>query len=126
MLSKIGHACFYMGCLHPHADTIQRNPCFQRVQLQRLMVRDGSTQADAQARIDSQLPLAQKERLAHVVIRNDGDLQQLQDQVRGRWRCSLDTGARAPLVYSLAGTRHQTGTITRGGRQHMSARNTAL
>jgi hypothetical protein len=52
------------------------------VQLQRLMLRDGSTQADAQARIDAQLPLAQKERLAHVVIRNDGDIQQLQEQVR--------------------------------------------
>ncbi len=45
------------------------------------MLRDGSSAAEAQARIDAQLPLAVKEQLAHVVLHNDGDVQQLQDQV---------------------------------------------
>lgn len=51
------------------------------VQLQRLMLRDGSSAGDAQARIDAQLPLAQKEALAQVVLHNDGDRQALQEQV---------------------------------------------
>jgi hypothetical protein len=52
------------------------------LQLQRLMLRDGSSAADAQARIDAQLPLATKEQLADVVLHNDGGIQQLQAQVR--------------------------------------------
>lgn len=47
------------------------------------MLRDGSSAADAQSRIDAQLPLAEKQRLAHVVIHNDGDRQQLEEQVSG-------------------------------------------
>lgn len=52
------------------------------------MLRDGSSAGDAQARIDAQLPLAQKEALAQVVLHNDGDRQELQEQVcaEGCWR----------------------------------------
>jgi dephospho-CoA kinase len=56
-------------------------PCLPVLQLKRLMLRDGSTAADAQARIDAQLPLSAKEQLAHVVIHNDADLHLLQQQV---------------------------------------------
>lgn len=55
--------------------------CLPVLQLQRLMLRDGSNAGDAQARIDAQLPLSQKEALAQVVLHNDGDRQELQEQV---------------------------------------------
>jgi hypothetical protein len=51
------------------------------LQLKRLMLRDGSTAADAQARIDAQLPLSVKTQMGHVVIHNDADLALLQEQV---------------------------------------------
>lgn len=51
------------------------------IQLARLMERDGSTEEEARARIESQLPLARKEALADVVIRNDGHLQHLREAV---------------------------------------------
>jgi dephospho-CoA kinase len=72
------------------------------------MLRDGSTQADAQARIDAQLPLAQKQRLAHVVIRNDGDIQQLQEQVRAsrtaQWTLADSHPSFTGLLGSSAGS----------------------
>lgn len=61
------------------------------MQLQRLMQRDGSSAADAQSRINSQLPLSVKEQLADVVINNDGDLDQLQAQVRCTCTCTCTT-----------------------------------
>lgn len=54
---------------------------FALLQLRRLMLRDGSSAPDAQARIDAQLPLAVKEQLADVAVTNDGGLQQLHEQV---------------------------------------------
>jgi len=50
------------------------------LQLQRLMLRDGSSSVQAQARIDSQRPLAEKMKLANIVLLNDGSVQQLQEQ----------------------------------------------
>lgn len=47
------------------------------------MLRDSSTAEAAQARITSQMPLAHKIQLADYVIKNDSDLEQLQQQVRG-------------------------------------------
>ena len=54
------------------------------VQLQRLMVRDRLSKADAQARIDSQLSLTEKCQRADVVIDNNGDVEKTQGQV-DRW-----------------------------------------
>ncbi|NLY95561.1 MAG: dephospho-CoA kinase [Myxococcales bacterium] len=51
------------------------------VQLRRLMARDASTEEEARARIASQLPLREKEALADIVIRNDGDLHALREAV---------------------------------------------
>lgn len=42
------------------------------IQLSRLMARDGLSEADAEARIQSQMPLAQKAALADFVIDNNG------------------------------------------------------
>jgi dephospho-CoA kinase len=55
-------------------------------QLARLMERDGSTKEEAQARIDAQLPLKEKEALADIVIRNDGHLHQLREAVKDAHR----------------------------------------
>ncbi|TCP32101.1 dephospho-CoA kinase [Scopulibacillus darangshiensis] len=44
------------------------------VQLKRLMLRDGSTEKEALARIQSQLPLEEKKQLADAVINNNGSV----------------------------------------------------
>jgi dephospho-CoA kinase len=55
--------------------------CRPEQQLQRLMVRNGLTESQAQQRIASQLPLAQKCRAANVVLDNSGSLPALYAQV---------------------------------------------
>jgi len=55
--------------------------CDEAQQLQRLMARDQLTQADAQARIDAQWPLARKRPLADLLISNRGDAAALSTQI---------------------------------------------
>jgi dephospho-CoA kinase len=55
--------------------------CTPEQQLTRLMRRNGLTQPEAQARIDSQMPLAQKCAQADVVLENQGSLEDLYSQV---------------------------------------------
>ncbi len=43
------------------------------VQLARLQARDGMTRAEAEARLDAQLPIDEKARRADVVVSNEGD-----------------------------------------------------
>jgi dephospho-CoA kinase len=50
-------------------------------QLARIMARDGSTEADARARIAAQLPIADKRARADYVLENDGSLAELATQV---------------------------------------------
>ena len=50
-------------------------------QLKRLQERDGLSKVEAQARVDSQWPLALKEAKADAVIQNSGNLQDLEIQV---------------------------------------------
>ena len=50
-------------------------------QLRRTMARDGASAAEAQARIDAQLPLAEKIRVATAVINNDGDVEATRAEV---------------------------------------------
>jgi dephospho-CoA kinase len=50
-------------------------------QIERTMARDGCTREAAQARIDAQMPLAEKRPLADHVIVNDGTLEQTEKQV---------------------------------------------
>jgi dephospho-CoA kinase len=57
----------------------------EATQLQRVMARDGLSQADAQARIASQMPLSEKRRRAQYVIENDGDLATLADKLARLW-----------------------------------------
>jgi hypothetical protein len=55
--------------------------CARLAQLERLMARDGSVQADAQARIGAQMPLAEKALLADISIDNNSDVAQLEARV---------------------------------------------
>ncbi|MCM3725371.1 dephospho-CoA kinase [Neobacillus cucumis] len=51
------------------------------IQLQRLVERNNLTIADAQARINSQMPLSEKIRLADAVINNNGTLEDTKQQL---------------------------------------------
>ena len=51
-------------------------------ELARLIARDGLPEADARARIASQMPIAQKAKRAHFVIDNSGDRADTERQVR--------------------------------------------
>lgn len=51
------------------------------VQLKRLIQRDKSTEEDASARLNSQLPITEKVIYADVVVDNSGSLQDLEIQV---------------------------------------------
>ncbi len=55
--------------------------CPPEQQLQRLQARNHLTQAQAQQRIQSQMPLAQKVAIADVVLDNSSDLATLQHQI---------------------------------------------
>ena len=48
----------------------------EEIQLQRLMERNHYTKQEALARIQSQMPLAEKKRVADVVIDNNGSIEQ--------------------------------------------------
>jgi len=55
--------------------------CDESQQLQRLMARDQLNEAEAQARMDAQWPLARKRPLADVLISNRGDAAALNAQL---------------------------------------------
>ena len=58
--------------------------CRPEQQLERLLGRGGLTRREAQARIDSQMPIAEKVRFADFVIDNSGD----RARTRGPGRCT--------------------------------------
>ncbi|KPJ57499.1 MAG: hypothetical protein AMJ42_04700 [Deltaproteobacteria bacterium DG_8] len=53
----------------------------EETQLKRLMARDGISRNEAQKRINSQLPLKEKIKLADFVIENDGSLKETREEV---------------------------------------------
>jgi dephospho-CoA kinase len=61
-------------------------------QVRRVAAR-GMSEAEARGRIAAQVPSEERESLADVVIRNDGDVTSLQDQVEALW---ADLRRRAP------------------------------
>lgn len=64
-------------------------------QLARLIARDGCTEAEARARIASQMPVAEKAKLADYVVDNSGSLPETERQVREVHRALLaDLAAR--------------------------------
>ncbi len=58
----------------------------ENVQVRRVRERDGTTEAEARARLAAQLPLAEKLRVATHVIDNAGDLGATRAQVEALWR----------------------------------------
>jgi dephospho-CoA kinase len=65
------------------------------IQLARLMGRDGSSEAEARARIASQMPVAEKAKLADYVVDNSGSRAETERQVREVYRALLaDLAAR--------------------------------
>jgi len=50
------------------------------IQLQRLILRDSSSETDASARLSSQLPITKKLEYADIVIDNSGTREQLDNQ----------------------------------------------
>jgi dephospho-CoA kinase len=58
--------------MEPMFDSIVVVSCTADIQLQRLMKRNGFTEAEAKRRIDVQIPLAEKISKAHAVIENNG------------------------------------------------------
>ncbi len=55
--------------------------CSVAIQKQRLILRDGFTEAEAERRIQAQLPLIEKVKQADYVIENEGTLPELEDKV---------------------------------------------
>lgn len=60
--------------------------CAPTTQRARLMARDGVSAAEAERTLAAQLPMADKEAVATVVIRNDGSLEDLRDATSIAWR----------------------------------------
>jgi dephospho-CoA kinase len=58
-------------------------------ELARLMTREGMVEADARARIASQIPVTEKAKRAHYVIDNSGDRIQTERQVKGVYEALL-------------------------------------
>ncbi|THH31126.1 hypothetical protein EUX98_g3070 [Antrodiella citrinella] len=55
--------------------------CSSEIQLQRLMKRDNSSRSDASARLNSQIPIADKLEYADIVLDNSGSPQDLEGQI---------------------------------------------
>ena len=53
----------------------------EQLQKQRLKERNHLTNQEVEARIQSQMPIETKKQLAHYIINNEGDLNNLYDQI---------------------------------------------
>ena len=61
----------------------------EETQIKRLVERDGMSRKEAQKRIDAQLPLVEKVKVADYLIKNDGSLETLQTETRGVFQSLL-------------------------------------
>jgi dephospho-CoA kinase len=60
--------------------------CEKRLQIQRLMSRDGLTHREAEQRVEAQLPAEEKASFADFVIDTSGDLAGTERQVQAFWK----------------------------------------
>jgi dephospho-CoA kinase len=60
--------------------------CDPSLQMSRLMCRDGLTETEAKARMDSQMPIGEKIKIADYVIDTSGTLDKIRDQVADIYR----------------------------------------
>jgi dephospho-CoA kinase len=72
----------FEGKLHEWLRPVILVACDVDTQRRRLQERDHLTQTEAQKHIDAQMSLAEKRRLADYVIENDGNLEELEQQVQ--------------------------------------------
>ena len=83
-----------------HVDRVVVVITDEETELARLIGRDGAGEADARARIKSQMPVAEKARRAHYVIDNSGSRADTERQVRQVHRALLQElaagGAKRP------------------------------
>ena len=83
-----------------HVDRVVVVSTDEDTELARLLARDGSGEADARARIQSQMPVAEKAKRAHYVIDNSGSRADTERQVRQVHRALLQElaagGAQRP------------------------------
>jgi dephospho-CoA kinase len=56
--------------------------CAPEIQIERYMTREGATEAQARARLDRQMPLAEKRKYADYVIDTSGTKQDTEHKVR--------------------------------------------
>ena len=66
----------------------------KNTQIERVTSRDGLTVEQAQARIDAQLSMAEKEKVADHIIRNDGTLEELKAHVNRVYKELATMGTR--------------------------------
>jgi len=78
-----------------HVDRVLVVDCDQELQIRRLLARDGSTRAQAQAILDAQVSRSARLKAADDVIRNDADMSAVQAQVAALHASYLEL-ARAP------------------------------
>jgi len=68
----------------------------EAMRIVRVMVRDGTTEADVRARMRAQLPPEEYERRHAIVVHNDGDQAALEREVDAVWRRLTDASDPAP------------------------------
>jgi dephospho-CoA kinase len=71
---------------HMKMDALVVVSCAPEVQERRLVAQKGFSPEDARARIAAQRPLAEKEAVADVVVRNDGTLDEARAATHAAWR----------------------------------------
>ena len=81
--------------LTAHVDRVLVVDCDEGLQIRRLLSRDGSTRAQAQAILDAQVARSARLKAADDVIRNDADMSAVQSQVAALHARYLEL-ARAP------------------------------
>jgi len=81
--------------LTAHVDRVLVVDCDEELQIRRLLARDGSTRAQAQAILDAQVARSARLKAADDVIRNDADMSAVQSQVAALHARYLEL-ARAP------------------------------
>lgn len=57
----------------------------RRVQIERLMKRDGLSQSEAESTLSMQWPIEMKRALSHVIVDNAGDMEATRRQVKAIW-----------------------------------------
>ncbi|NLV57872.1 MAG: dephospho-CoA kinase [Clostridiales bacterium] len=83
------------------ADIVVCVSASQEVQIKRLQSRDGLSRKDALARIRSQWPLAEKERLSHEVIRTDGPMEEVYGSVMRLYQRLVKGALNDPIATHL-------------------------